>query len=223
MMIKRILLVITIISFATISFSQESDFGTWLGVSAKYEPTKKFDIDLSGCLRTYNSSSKVEQSFVEGGLQYNFNKHLSVGGSYRLISKIEDNSSYYFRHKLMFDVKTSFSSGNFSFSARARLQRTTKTYIEDDEDLISKYYSRLKLKAEYSIPSFPLKPYVYFEPFVPVFNGEKLEMAKNRFGFGSELKINKHNALELEYIFQRDFLPHISNQHIISLNYKIKF
>jgi len=222
-MIKKIALLFLLVLISGFSFSQSDDFGIWLGVNAKHELFKKLDINLSGCIRTYNNTSQVEQSFLEGGVQYNIKKHLSISGYYRFISKLEDNSKYYNRHKLFVDIKGVLPAGRFSFSARARLQRKTKTFIEDDEDLISKYLTRLKLKATYNISSFPLKPYVYYEPFVPVFNDSKFKISKQRFSAGAELKINSKNSIELEYIFQRDFQPHISNKHIISLNYQIKF
>jgi hypothetical protein len=223
MMIKRFFLITIFFSIAGISFSQNDDFGLWLGVNARHELLTKLDAEISGCLRTFNNASQIEQSFIEGGLKYNLNKYISLSGYYRLISKLEDYSKYYFRHKLFLDIKTTVPVGNFSFSGRARILRTTKTYIEDEEDLISKYYGRLKLKAEYDIPSFPLAPYLYFEPFTPVSSDAGLSISKYRLSAGTELKINRRSSLDVGYIFQRDYLLHISNEHIISLTYKIKF
>lgn len=222
-MIKKTFLLFLFISFVGLAFSQEDDFGVWLGVNAKHKIIKKLDVDFSGCIRTFNKTSQIEQSFLEGGIEYNVMKHLSLSASYRFINKLEDNSKYYFRHKLFFDVKANIPAGNFSFSGRLRFQRTTKTYIEDNEDLIAKYYSRFKLKVSYSIPDFPLKAYVYCEPFIPVFSNSGLKVSKNRLSAGAELQIANKSSVELEYIFQRDYQPHISNEHIISLSYKIKF
>jgi hypothetical protein len=223
MMIKKSLLIFLFILITGIAFSQEDDFGIWFGVNSKHKLLKNLDVELSGCLRTFNNASQIEQSLLEGGGQYNFNKFISASGSYRLISKLEDDSKYYFRHKLFLDAKATLPSGNFSFSLRARIQRTTKTYIEDEEDLISKYYGRLKFKAEYNIPAFLLSPYIYCEPFLPVFSDSGFKISKNRLSVGTELQITRRSSVDLEYIFQRDYQPHISNGHIISLNYTIKF
>jgi hypothetical protein len=223
MMTKRFFIMLLFILTAGITYSQDDDFGIWLGVSAKHELLKKLDVELSGCVRTFNNTSQIEQSFLEGGIQYDPNKILSISGSYRLISKLEDDSKYYFRHKLFLDLKATLPSGNFSFSGRARIQRATKTYIKDDEDLISKYFGRFKLQAAYNTPAFPLKPYIYCEPFFPLFSDSGFKISKNRLCAGAELQISMKNSIEAEYIFQRDYTPHISDCHIISVNYKIKF
>jgi hypothetical protein len=223
MMIKRLLLIFLFLPCAVISYAQEDDFGIWLGVTARHELIKKLDIELSGCVRTFNNSSKIEQSFLEGGAQYNLSNNISLSGSYRLIRNLEKDSKYYFRHKLFLDLKATLPSGNFSLSGRARIQRVTKTYINNDEDLISKYYGRLKLRAAYDITSFPLKPYLYLEPFFPLFSNSGFKISKHRLSAGAELKISQKSTVEAGYIFQRDYQPHIYNIHIISINYNIEF
>jgi hypothetical protein len=223
MMIKKNLFLIIFIFVTGISFSQSDDFGIWLGVNAEHRLVRKLDAELSGCLRTFNNTSQIEQSFLEGGLQYSFNKYISLAGSYRIISNLEEDSRYYFRHKLFLDLKAALPSGNFSFSGRLRIQRTTKTYIEDDEDLMAKFYGRLKLKASYKLPSSPLKPYIYLESFSPLFSNSPLAISKYRLSAGFDLMISRRSSADLGYIFQRDYHPHISNLHIISLTYNIKF
>ncbi|MCX6254003.1 MAG: DUF2490 domain-containing protein [Bacteroidia bacterium] len=223
MMIKKSFLLFLFISFAGISFSQEDDFGLWIGLTARHEILKKLDVELSGCLRTYNNSTQIEQSFLEGGVHYRFNKYISTAGSYRLISILEDDSKYHFRHKLFLDIKGSIPYRNFQFTGRLRLQRTTRTYIEDDEDLLAKYYVRLRLKAGYNFNSFPINPYFYYEMFCPAFSDTGFEISKFRLSPGIQLQISHRSSLEAEYIFQRDYNPHISNEHIISINYNINF
>jgi hypothetical protein len=223
MMIKKTLLTSILIILAGTCFSQDDDFGIWIGVNANHKVLKNLDAELSGCVRTFNNASKIEQSFLEGGVQYSFNKFLSLSGSYRLISKLEDDSRYYFRHKLFLDIKGTFPLNNFSISGRARIQRASKTYIEDDEDLISKYYLRLKFKAVYNIPAFPLTPFIYCEPFFPISSGSGFAISKNRLSVGTQLQITRKSCIEAEYIFQRDYKPKLVDEHIISLNYKIKF
>jgi hypothetical protein len=45
------------------------------------ESYKALDIDLSTNFRTFNKASKIDEAFIEGGLDYNFSKHLSLAGS----------------------------------------------------------------------------------------------------------------------------------------------
>jgi hypothetical protein len=223
MMIKEVFLLFLFISFAGACFSQEDDFGIWLGVNVKHEVVKNLDVEFSGCVRTFNNTSQIEQSFLEGGIHYRFNKYFSGAGSYRLISTLEDDSKYYFRHKLFLDITGSIPSRNFDFSGRLRFQRTTRSYIEDEEDLLAKYYGRFKLKVKYNTPSLPLNPYLYYEAFSPISSGSEFEISKKRFSVGTELRITGRSSIDLGYIFQRDCKPHISDIHIILLYYKLKF
>ena len=223
MMIKKTALLILLILVAGIAYSQDDDFGLWFGVDVNHEIIKKMDAEFSGALRTFNNSSQIEETFLEGGLQYNFKKYISLSGSYRLTSRVEDDSKYYFRHKLFLGLKATIPSGNFLLSGRAMIQRTTKTYIEDEEDLSAYYYGRLKLRTEYDFPAFPVSPYIYYEPFIPVFSDSGFQIDRNRFSAGAKLKITVKSSLEAEYILQRDFQPHISDKNIISFNYKINF
>lgn len=223
MMIKRSFLLFLSFTLTGISFSQDSDFGVWAGVNAGHKLLKKLDAEISVGLRTSNSSSQVEQYYFEGGLQYKFSKNVSLSGAYKLLERRESDSKYYPRHKLYLDLKGTLPAGSFSFSGRARIQRTSKTYIEDDEDLNANYIGRLKIQASYNFKSLPIKPYVYGESFSPVFSDSGFNISKYRLSAGTQLKITRIISLNTEYIFQRDFKPDISSRHIISINFNIRF
>jgi hypothetical protein len=223
MMTRKCYLILILLLISLIAFSQEKDFGIWYGISAEHKLAKKLEIDLSANVRTFNNAAKVDEVFVEAGLGYSLNKHLSVGGAYRLTKSIEDNNSYYFRHKVMLDVKGLLPAGNFNFSMRLRFQTGYKTYIQHDDDIYPYYTGRIKVKAVYKTPTFPVDPYVYIESFCPMFSDKSGKIDKNRYSAGAELRITKKHSVELEYIFQRDYLPHISDINIISINYNIKF
>lgn len=222
MMTKKWRYVLFIIFIPISAIAQKKDFGIWYGVSAEKKLTDKIDIDLSTRIRTFGNASKIEEAFLEGGLAYSFNKHLAIAGSYRLTENIEDNNSYYFRHKWLLDFKGNLPVSDFSFSCRFRFQTRIKTFIKDENDKFPDYTGRIKLKALYKTPSFPVNPYVYAESFFPMFSDNTRTIEKNRFAAGIEFSIAKRHSIEAEYIFQRDYLPHISDINIISINYNIK-
>jgi hypothetical protein len=203
--------------------AQKKDFGIWYGVSAEHKISNKLVINLSTDVRTFKKASRVDEAFLEGGLDYNFIKYLSLDCSYRLIKKIEDNNSYYFQHKVFMDIKANAPLGNFSFTTRLRFQIRTKTYIQDDNDNYPDYTGQIKFKVLYKTQSFPLNPYIYVESFRPMFSGKSGTVDKNKFSAGMELRITKRHSIEAEYIFQRDFQPQLSDINIISVNYNIKF
>ncbi len=222
-MIKRSALFFLFLASTSYSFSQDDDFGIWTALNFRYGIIKNLSTEVSGSIRTFNNTSQVEQSFWELGLQYKISKTFSAAASYRIISMLEDDSRYHPRHKLFLDFKTTLPSGNFEFTGRVRLQRTTKTYIEDTEDEIARYYGRLKLQAKYNLPSSPVKPFLYFEPFVPFNSGSGFRLSKYRLSAGIELRITRHLSVEPGYVFQRDYMPHISNQHVLSADINLKF
>jgi len=223
MKIKRLLICISGLIFSQLVYGQSNDFGIWYGLNSNYSLIKKLDINLSVMIRTFNNASEIEQAFLEGGVSYKFNKYFSVAGSYRLTDKLEDDSEFHIRHKWFADVKGTLPLENFSFSARFRFQTQTRTYFENEADKIPDYHGRIKLKTYYNIPGFPVNPYLSVETFSPMFENSDRFIDKNRFTSGLEYKIVKKHSVEAEYIFQRDYLPHISDIHLIAINYSIKF
>ena len=187
---------------------------------------KKVDLDFSTNVRTFENASKIEEAFLEGGAAFSFNKYFGASGSYRLTKNLEDDNSYYYLHKFFLELKGKVPVNNFTFLGSFRFQTRSKTYIEEvgDEDL--DFAGKLKLKAVYKTPTFPVNPYIYSEVFLPLFaekSSSPETVGKVRYSAGLELKITKKQSVELEYIYQRDYLPHLSDINIISLNYNLKF
>ena len=223
MMIKRALILLVLSLFTVVIYSQEKDFGIWYGVTVKHEIVKKLDIEISAVVRTFENVKKIEQEFLEGGLDYKLNNYLSAAGSYRLTNNYEDDLKYHLQHKLFLDLKGNLKIADLSFTGRFRFQARYKTYFEDVDDKIPDYTARIRLKATYKTFSFPLDPYLYAETFLPLNDDRDRVIGKNRFGAGVELSIGKRHSVEAEYLFQRDFLPNLLDENIISVNYSFKF
>ncbi len=217
-MIRKLSILLIPVIMGFNCFSQDKDFGTWWELGVKYELIKNLDAEISGSIRTFDNNSRIRESFIEGGITYKFSKNISLAGHYRLMNRLENQTDYYFRHRFFLDIKSEIPAGNFSFSARLRFQRTTRTYIEDYEDLNSKYYGRFKLQAEYSLLSSVWRPYVSAETFFPVFDQSGFNLVKYRFSGGVKVKITPRTRLDLEYIFQIDRRPHESDNSIISVS-----
>jgi len=204
-------------------YCQNNDFGIWYGINTEHSISKKIEIDLSGMIRTIENASEIEQAFLEGGIAYKFSKAFALSGSYRITNNLEDNSEYHIRHKFLADARYSLPLNDFTFSARLRFQLQTRTYFEDEEDKIPDYTGRLRIKIHYNIPKFPVNPYICAELFTPLFVDSEKLIGKERFTAGFEYKIVKNHSVETEYIFERDYLPKVSDIHIISISYNLKF
>jgi hypothetical protein len=219
----RLLVWIVVISVPGLIFGQSDDFGIWYGISAEHKLVRKLDLKLSSDLRTFNNASQVDQAFIEGGLAYKINDFLSTAGSYRFTAKLEDDSRYHTRHKWFAEVKGSLPLNNFTCSARLMLQIMKRTYYEDENDEIPDYVGRMKFKASYDIPKFPLDPYLSAEAFTPLFAQSEVFIDKERFSAGFVYKINKKQDIETSYILERYSLPQTALYHIISLKYELSF
>ena len=221
-MIKRTVFGLALL-FASVIVNAQDDFGMWFALNSEFGLFKKVDLRLSGSLRTFNNTSQLEQSFLETGLQYKFARNFSVEGYYRFINNIEDDGNYYYRHRFNLDLNASLPVNKVTFFTRARLQIVSKTYIEDDEDLLPVYAGRLKVGANYLFSGPPLKPYIYFESYTPISPDPGLIINKYRFSVGTVLKITRRISFDGGYVFQRDYKPSLSNIHIISMELNIKF
>jgi hypothetical protein len=222
LMIRRISLCLLLSAFALIIKAQD-DFGIWFAANGELGIKKKLDLKFSGSIRTFDNTSRIEQSFFETGLQYKFAKNFSVEGFYRFISNIEDDNNYHSRHRLALDFNASIPVSSFSIFTRIRMQRMIKTYIENDDDLLPVYAGRVKLGVEYRLSGPPLKPYIYFESYTPLSPDPGTLIDKYRLSAGTEVKITRRISADAGYIFQRDFQPDLSNIHIFSLEVDFKF
>jgi hypothetical protein len=223
MMIRSLLFSFLLVLIAGPLFSQKSDFGLWYEVNAEKSFSKKFDVNGTVMVRTFDNASFIEQAFLELGASYNLNKYVGFAGSYRIGNYLEDDELYHIRHKWFADIKGSLPVSNFVFSARLRLQIMARTYLKDANADKAEYDGRLKLKCVYKIPDFPVNPYLSFETFSPLFRNEGRLVDKSRSTIGLEYKITKKHIIETEYIYQRDDYPHLSIMNIISLSYTFKF
>jgi predicted porin len=211
------------LSASGILYSQESDFGLWYEVNVGKSLNKKFDLEASVMVRTFDNGSKIDQGYFEAGATYNLNKYVGFAASYRIGNYLDDDDLYHIRHKWFGDIKGSLSLKHLHLSARLRLQVMERVYVEHPSDNKAEYDGRFKLRGIYKIPKFPVDPYASFETFSPVFRSSGHLIDKSRTTVGLEYKINKKNFINTEYIYQRDNSPDLSIMHIIDLSYTFKF
>lgn len=223
MMIKRPFFFVALFFLGISGYSQTDDFGIWYNISGERKLVKKLELDLSACIRTFDKASKIEEAFLEAGVAYKFNKYLTAGVAYRITENIEDNDSYYLRHKWFVDLKGTLPAGDFTFTGRVRFQERYKTYFEDENDKVPVSHIRGRLKVHYNTPSFPVNPYLAAEYFFPIRSNTDKSVDKKRYMAGIEYNIAKKHSVSLEYLYQRDYHPKLSNMNILSLNYDFKF
>lgn len=222
-MIRKLLVLILLSVPIAESFPRDDDFGIWYNISTGFKIIRGIELDLEGSLRTFKNASKIEEGFLETSLNFRLTDYLSIGAAYRLSENIEDDEKFHIRHKWFADARVILPFRDFEFSGRVRFQQRYKTFFEDANDRVPKEHIRIKIKALYDIPSFPVNPYLSSELFLPVFDHAKRTVDKQRFAAGIEYNVSKKHSIDLEYIFQRDFFPDLMDMNIISFNYNFKF
>lgn len=223
MMTKKILLLCAAFSVATAAFSQKNDFGIYYGIGGEVKLVRKLELDIVANLRTLDNASEIRQIFVEPGLTYKLSKFFSVGAGYRFTSFYEDDESFHPRHRWYSDLKGKLPAGDFEITARIRFQQSFKTYFEDESDKDPYDELRFRLKTLYNIPSFPVNPYIAGEIYMPVSQDYEKTIDTRKFMAGAEYNITKKHSVELEYMYQRDYLPKEKSRNVLSVNYYFKF
>jgi hypothetical protein len=223
MKIKKILLFVSIAFFSQGIFAQDDTFGVWYGADASYKIIKGLKAEVAGSLRTDQNGSNVESFYFEGGLNYRFNKYLSAGAHYRLIEKKEDDSLFYFRHRLYADIKGTLPLGRFTLSARYRFQEQLKMYIKNEDDKKPEFYNRLRFELDYNIPKIPLTPSVYTEFLGQTFKSNDIMFEKSRVGAGLKYDITKKQSVSAEYIYLTSKVTSPEYFNVLSLNYSVNF
>lgn len=223
MTIKKTFLTILILGSTAVAFSQDDDFGTWFSVSGEHKFSKKLELNASANIRTYDNSSKISTAFLEAGLEYKIIKGLGIGAGYRPEFRRDKDETFHLRHKWFVEAKGTLPIGDLSISARARFEERYKTYYLDEGDKTPVKHGRYKLKMLYNIPSCPVNPFIASEIYCPLFRQTTRYIDKTRYIAGAEYNLRKKQSLEVFYMFQRDYLPHISDINVISLSYNFRF
>ena len=223
MMTKKLFLLCAAFCITITTFSQKNDFGIYYCVGGEIKLVRKLELDIVANLRTLDNASRISQIFVEPGLTYKLSKFLSVGAGYRFTSFYEDDDTFHPRHRWYSDIKAKFPAGEFKISARIRFQQSFKTYFEDESDKDPYDELRFRLKTLYNITSFPVNPYLAAELYMPVLQDHEKTIDTRKFMAGAEYNISKKHSVELEYMYQHDFLPKEKSRNILSVNYNFKF
>ena len=226
--------------------AQSDDFGIWTEVNAE----KKINSQWSACVgaeyRSRDNAGEADRWSFGADVSYKITDWLKASAGYTLLwdhnykinSKATKYADYWgVRHRFNVSLTASHSFGRLSVSLRERWQytyRPEKTVMryylnttashdageEDEEHTYSgkgKNVWRNRLMLKYKV-SRMWRPYVSAESSV----ASGLE--KMRYAAGTEIRLNKHNSLDLKYLFQKIYDDDDEgDRHIIGIGYTYKF
>lgn len=163
----RYLLLIAGLICYTQSHSQYT--GEWFCAEIEFDLPQNFSFETSLEGRALNTGGLVfYKYFTQLGLNYKINKRLDLAFKYRFAWRLEENMHYYYRNKMMFDLKFDYPIQRFKIDYRARFHRITKTYFDSDFDIVPTVHFRNKFELSYNISKNPITPSVSFEVFMPL-------------------------------------------------------
>lgn len=222
--VKKYIISILILSSSLVATAQDQDFGTWWSVEASHKLSKKISAELEGSLRTDDNSTHLKSSMLATGMSYSWTKKISTAINYRFNLQDDYKKGSTSEHRFYGDLKGKLPVGYFEFSARARYQYELLSPIRKESDKLPEEYVRTKIEAAYDWPSSPLTPFVSIEFFFPLSNEERnISIDKKRLQSGVAYKRSKKETIQVGVVYQRGYLPSISEFFATSISYSIKF
>ncbi len=247
MSLKNILSVAALCLMTQVSVAQVTvntdpkDFGLWAGVDLDFSLGKKFDLGVGADLRTADGFNSLSRWSAGLSVDFKPTKILSFGAGYTFIDSHYEPSytskgnivDEYWRikNRFYFGAKVKGKFGVVRPSLRLRYQGTNeaevsiKKYASDgttrksNKTKASEYESFLRTKAQVDFKTKScFEPFVSFELWNDAGN-------KTRLSAGTDIKLNKHNAISVGYVrnfFSGETDDDNNNHNALSIGYKIK-
>ena len=224
---KKIISILILTALWLNGFAQtESRSYIYLGAGVtKSFLDKKLDVgfETEGRFRT---GEDQKEWLLTPKVSYQPIKYFSVGLQYRFNLEhdgTEDPQNEWV-NRLSADLKGKLPAGNFKFEFRFRYCNYNEDFEKGKLNYGRKEYLRYRFEAAYKIKPIKLTPYVSYEWFQNLALGD---VDRDRWIFGLKQKINKHNKIGFEYMFQENFnnpnkIKDI-NKNIFAFSYSYNF
>ncbi len=158
-----ILVAIPVLSYAQGTANDlETEFGARLSATLDKKISKGFHWFAEGEVRSSDNFSDIGRYQAETGLTYKISPNFKVGAGYIFINDKNSSSIWKTRHRFYGDATVGFSSGNWRYSVKERLQFTHR----DVGNPYQKTPNSLTLKSRFKVSykaSPTLTPYGYIE------------------------------------------------------------
>jgi len=208
MKLMRKLLLFVIICMQVPCFGQNNDLWQWTTISLDKKLTDKLSVGLDEEIRLYDNMSRLNLCYTNLGFSYKLNSHFKTALTYRFLQKKEDDGSFSFRHRIMFDVTFKYKVSKIIFSYRSRLQSQVRDVYSSEKGSVGEKYWRSKFDFKLDLDK-PFVPYISAE-FRYQFANARQEEANNswnrgRYYIGFDYEVNDGNSLGAYYMIQKNY------------------
>jgi hypothetical protein len=197
--------------------------GEWIGAEVEFDLPKKFTLETSLEGRALNIDGLQPVKYLaQVGLNYKVNKRFDLSFKYRFAWRLEDDMHFYYRNKMIFDLRFDYPVERFKFNYRARFHRITKTYIDSRYDPIPTMHFRNKFALSYNVPRNPVEPSVFMEAFIPLNGYQQGPFDELRFGTKVRYPLNKKHSISGGIMYIHEHFETQASGIIFQLSYKVR-
>ena len=194
------------------AMGQISDNHLWTGAKLRFRMNKKLRFDIEEQVRFNNDVSKLNITFTEGSILYEFTKRISIKGNFRYTYDPESHNAL--RYSADFAYDWSKKRFPFDFKYRIRFQRQVEEHTRESDN-----YLRNKFSADYNLSRL-VDPFIAYESYFKLDYINKFTV--NRYVVGLEWRILKNLDLETFFMYENEFgerNPEINKVYGIGLTY----
>ncbi len=224
----------------------QTDLGLWTEAEAQWSLTKKLEAGVEAELRTANGLKDVGRWSLGATIDWTPTKWLAAGAGYSLQDShhpAEETKKgnmvdeyWQLRHRIFAQAKFKTKLTAVRLSLRLRYQLTHKRGVsvakysstktrKDNEEKEAENDNVLRMRLGLNVKTKSrLAPFASYELYNDLDDG--FAVAKHRISAGTEIKVNKRNALEVGYarnIFSGSDDDDQKTHNAILLGYKLNF
>lgn len=176
------------------------DSQLWTHVKLKKEINKKIDMNLKLQGRFTNNITKIGRGSSKIGISYKINKNIKLSASYAYLEKSNRKGIYKTQHRYYLALTLKKDLKRFEFSYRNQFMCSYIKPFTRYEGYIAYLYDRNKITINYEATKRMLF-YIAEEVNMPLNNPQLKGLSRSRSYAGLELKVRKHQKLELYFMY----------------------
>lgn len=200
-------------------------YGLWTGVDVTKPLTNSLSISLMPEVRLMNSPFRVDDMLLEGTIAFKPIKWLQLEAAYRYSRFYESDFDDRFNgHRYSFALRPKFELGRFTFTYRAKFQRSMIYWYDLGYSIETKDNFRNRLQVSYNVPNTKIEPFVMGELYYNLTSGKDREFNRLRVRVGASYPLNKRNEIEIFGQYQTKLNDNNSEtSYVLGVFYSFRF
>ncbi len=202
-----------------------ADAGSWNTFSVSYSLNKKFAFLFTEEMRLRENYGRLNLFYTNLGVEYKANKYFKTSLVYRWIDKYQDDNTFSYRHRLMWDATIKYPYKKFTVSYRHRLQIESRNLQSSESGKVPEWYSRNKFEISYDATK-KLSPYFSAEFRYQLHDPRSIESDatwhRTRWTGGIDYQFSSKSKFGVYYLIQREWnVVAPENLYITGLEYAL--